>query len=126
MRAQAMTGDGIYGSPIAQVTPIGAAPGAAGGHPTARGDAADDPHDKSDKGPGDLFDDPVIWIVLLAALATGVLGVRFHVGSNRVNIKDQAANVVGTTLYAIVGILCFKTAASWIEIPGIQKVAAAI
>lgn len=122
--AQAMTGDGLYGGPIAIVQP--AAPAAAGGHPTAKGDAADDPHDKRDPGPADLFDDPVIWIVLIAALATGVLGVNFHVGSNRVNIKDQAANVVGTSLYAIVGILLFKTAASKVEIPGLQKVAAAI
>lgn len=120
-----MTGDGLYGGPIAIVQPAGPT-AAAGGHPTARGDAADDPHDKSDPGPMDLFDDPVIWLVMIAALATGVIGINFHVGSNRVNVKDQAANIIGTTLYAIVGILVFKTAASKVEIPGLQKVAAAI
>lgn len=108
----------------------GAAPTAptpeAGGHPTAKGDATDDPHDRSDHGPVGIFDDPTLWIVLIAAAATGVIGMRFNVGGNKVDLGDQAAMVAGTTMYSIVGILLFKIAASKIEIPALQQVAAAI
>jgi hypothetical protein len=121
----AMTGDALYGGRVLHMPTAPATPNA-GGHPTAKGDVGDDPHDKSDLGPSGFFDDPTVWLVLFAAAATGIIGARFHVGGNKVNLGDQAAAVAGTTLYAVVGIVSLKVVASKVEIPGFQKLVAAI
>jgi hypothetical protein len=125
-----LTGADVYGGRPTVVAPQGpthAAP------PTQRAMDASDPHDKNDPGPvGDWFEDPVIWLVLIAGLATGALGVRFRwwgtgaeVGA-RVNIGDELTTLLGTTLYSITGIVIFKIIATKVEVPGLQKLAAAI
>lgn len=124
-----MTADDIYGGPR-----IVGLPAAAPASTAPRSDApdSDDAHDKSDKGPGSWWDDPVLWLVLVAAIATGALGIRFkwwgsgaEVGA-RVNLGDELATLFGVTLYSITGIVLFKVAASKVEVPGLQKLAAAI
>lgn len=126
---QGMTAQEIYGGPVLYRTDpaVSAAP-PTGGEPSRM----IDPHDPADRGPSDWFEDPVIWVVLIAGLATGVLGVRFKWWKGgaeagvRVNIGDELATLFAVTLYSITGILLFKVGASKVRIPGLQKVAAAI
>lgn len=126
-----MTAEGLY-IPSAPVQPVETSAAArSSAHPTrGSGEGVSDPHDKDDMGPSDWFDDPVVWLVGIAALASGVVGIRFNWFKGRasvdVNMGDELASIVGQTLFTIVGILLFKVLASKIEVPGLQKVAAAI
>lgn len=122
-----MQAEGLYQPFIARTQE----PAVGGRHPSRQeSDTVTDPHDASDLGSSDWLDDPVIWLVAIAALATGVVGIKFNWfkagASVSVKMSDELAAIVGQTLFTIVGIIVFKVAASKIEIPGVQKVAAAI
>ena len=124
-----MTAEAVYGGPRV-VEPAKASPAAA--PPTGSEARLEDPHDKSDRGPSSWFEDPVVIVVLLFGLATGILGFRFRwwgggvEAGARVNLGDEVGALVGTTLYAITGIILFKVAASKVPIPAVQRVAAAV
>jgi hypothetical protein len=127
MRAQAMTGEGLYQPPAL----VPREPVIAAAHPTAgSAERVSDPHDRSDPGPSNFLDDPVFWTVAIACLATGVVGVKFDWfkggGSVSVRMSDELAHILGNLLFTIAGIVVFKVAVSKLEIPGLQKVAAAI
>ena len=123
-----MTGDSVYGGPRV----VQSAPTPASAVNPQVGEDTSDPHDPIDKGPGGIFDDPLVWLIVIAALATGALGLRFRWWSSgvdvgaRVKVGDEVTTLIGTTLYAITGIILFKIAASKVEVPGLQKLAAAI
>jgi hypothetical protein len=128
MSQSSMTGNAMYGPALAIAPSQDSNPS-----PTGSNADAGDPHDKSDRGPADWFDDPTVWVVGIAALATGVLGFRFHWGPGasvdagaRVDLGDEVTTLLATTLYSITGIILFKTAVSKVEIPALQKLAAAI
>ena len=135
MQTPSATADGAYGSPrVAAQAPVqGGDRGQGGAPPTgaAPGDIGD-PHDKADRGPFDWFDDPVFWLIVVAAFGTGILGVRFYWSGGRVgadasvDIGDEWAALAGHLLFTMAGIVAFKTIASKAEIPGLQKFAAAI
>lgn len=124
-----MTAQAIYGGPKL-VDPAKTSP--AGAPPTGAEARLEDPHDKADRGPASWFEDPVIVVCLLFGLATGIVGFRFKWWGGgadagvRVNLGDEVGALVGTTLYAITGIILFKVGASKIPIPAVQRVAAAI
>lgn len=92
-----------------------------------------DARDRSDRGPTGFFDDPLLIVVLIAGLATGIIGFRFHWGggsagaSAKVDVGDEAASLVGHALFTIAFIIILKTVvADRVPIPSVKKAVAAI
>lgn len=120
--------DRAYGHPSVK----GASNGQTAATPPTDQAAAVDPHDPVDRGSEGFLEDGLVWLMVLLALATGIVGFRFNwykggvdVGA-KVKVGDELATLVAVTLYSIVGILLFKIGASKTNVPGLQKVAAAI
>lgn len=119
--ASALSVDSIVG-PVG--SPTDPTPGAAAAAaPAAAQDAQVDPDD--------WFEDPVVWLVLIAAIGTGIIGFRFHWGpgvsaSAKVDLGDETASVLGHAFATMAVIVIFKIFAIKSDIPGLLKVANAI
>lgn len=78
--------------------------------------------------PNDWYEDPVIWLVLIAALGTGIIGFRFHWGPGvsanaKVDLGDETASVLGHAFATMAVIVLFKLLALRSDIPGLIKLA---
>lgn len=115
--------------------PVGSAGAATAATPLApsRGATtpAANPHDRSDKGPKDWREDPVVWLTAAAAVGSGIIGFRFHWGpgakaSASVDVADELATIVGQILLTIAGIAMFKLFVAWTKVKSLQEFAAFI
>lgn len=114
----------LYGDDFPAGTPPAATPLA----PSLAGPAID-PHDRRDKGPSGIFEDPVPWLVGALALGTGIIGFRFHWGpgaraSASVDVADELASIIGQVFIAIAGIAIFKVLSSKTKVKALHEFAA--
>lgn len=120
--------DYVYGTMPALAPPAGASQPNTG--PITGDRDVGDPHSGGDDGGFDIFNDPVFWLVVVAGIATGLIGFRFNWSRKgagvQIDFGDELAFWLAVPLASIAGILVFKVVASKIEVPGLQQMAAAI
>ncbi len=122
----------LYGSDYPVATSGGAQGAATPLAPSRASTApATDPHDRSDKGPSDIFEDPVPWLIAAFAIGAGIIGFRFHWGpgakvSASVDVADEISSILGQVFIALAGIAAFKVFASKTKIRALQEFAAFI